>query len=257
MFISGTEPSEVSNRFSQLENPTNLTATKGIGNITLSWTSPGVPDAVDNTYLTNYFTKGYTEWAENYLNKRLSYNKNNIGNFGFAIYLTKGSSTKYLGWTQDTTYNINLRDYIGYTGAIVKSTYSIFKTNASSGATVSFDGTSTGGDETPNTPDDSSSNSSDYDVKMSGLTSSLKQGSTYSELGISAIEYIKYNKENIKSKVNNLSVSITSAKKVNGESVSTNTITNEKGNYKVTYKVTFSYKGNNITKTFTQSVMVY
>ena len=92
---------------------------------------------------------------------------------------------------------------------------------------------------------------------MSGLTSSLKQGSTYSELGISAIEYIKYNKENIKSKVNNLSVSITSAKKVNGESVSTNTITNEKGNYKVTYKVTFSYKGNNITKTFTQSVMVY
>ena len=31
----------------------------------------------------------------------------------------------------------------------------------------------------------------------------------------------------------------------------------EKGNYKVTYKVTFSYKGNNITKTFTQSVMVY
>lgn len=257
MFISGTEPSEVSNRFSQLSNPTNLTATKGIGNITLSWTSPGVPDAVDNTYLTNYFTKGYTEWAENYLNKRLSYNKNNIGNFGFAIYLTKGSSTKYLGWTQDTTYNINLRDYIGYTGAIVKSTYSIFKTNASSGATVSFDGTSTGGDETPNTPDDSSSNSSDYDVKMSGLTSSLKHGSTYSELGISAIEYIKYNKENIKSKVNNLSVSITSAKKVNGESVSTNTITNEKGNYKVEYKVTFSYKGNNITKTFTQSVMVY
>ena len=69
MFISGTEPSEVSNRFSQLENPTNLTATKGIGNITLSWTSPGVPDAVDNIYLTNYFTKGYTEWAENYLNK--------------------------------------------------------------------------------------------------------------------------------------------------------------------------------------------
>ena len=67
----------------------------------------------------------------------------------------------------------------------------------------------------------------------------------------------KYNKENIKSKVNNLSVSITSAKKLNGESVSTNTITNEKGNYKVTYKVTFSYKGNNITKTFTQSVMVY
>ena len=71
MFISGTEPSEVSNRFSQLENPTNLTASKGIGTITLSWTSPGTPDAIDNTYLTNYFTKGYTDWAQDYLNKRL------------------------------------------------------------------------------------------------------------------------------------------------------------------------------------------
>ena len=257
MFISGTEPSEVSNRFSQLENPTNLTVRKGIGNITLSWTSPGTPDAIDNTYLTNYFTKGYTDWAEDYLKKRLSYNKSNIGNFGFAIYLTNGNTTKYIGWTQDTTYTIDLSQYIGYTGATIKSTYSIFKSNASSGASVSFNDGSSTPDDKPNTPDNSSSNSSDYDVKLNGLTSSIKQGSTYNPLGISAIEYIKYNKENIKSEVNNLSISITSAKKLSGNSVSIKNITDEKGSYKIDYKVTFSYKGNNITKTFIQNIVVY
>lgn len=162
MFISGTEPSEVSNRFSQLENPTNLTASKGIGTITLSWTSPGTPDAIDNTYLTNYFTKGYTDWAQDYLNKRLSYNKSNIGEFGYAVYLTNGSNTKYIGWTDKTSYTVNLNEYAGYNGAIVKSTYSIFKSNASSGTSVSFYGEN----NTDNPSDSDESNSNDYSISV-------------------------------------------------------------------------------------------
>ena len=253
MFISGTEPSEVSNRFSQLENPTNLTASKGIGTITLSWTSPGTPDAIDNTYLTNYFTKGYTDWAQDYLNKRLSYNKSNIGNFGFAVYLTNGSSTKYIGWTDKTSYTVNLNEYVGYNGAIVKSTYSIFKSNASSGTSVSF----YGGNNTDSPSGSDESNSNDYSISVNGKTGSIKKGSTYNELGTSSIESIKYKGENIKSQVSNLQVSATSAKKAAGNSVSINNITDETGAYTINYKVTFTYKGNNITKTFIQSIAVY
>ena len=253
MFISGTEPSEVSNRFSQLENPTNLTASKGIGTITLSWTSPGTPDAIDNTYLTNYFTKGYTDWAQDYLNKRLSYNKSNIGEFGYAVYLTNGSNTKYIGWTDKTSYTVNLNEYAGYKGAIVKSTYSIFKSNASSGTSVSFYGEN----NTDNPSGSDESNSNDYSISVNGKTGSIKKGSTYNELGTSSIESIKYKGENIKSQVSNLQVSATSAKKVAGNSVSINNITDEIGAYTINYKVTFTYKGNNITKTFIQSIAVY
>ena len=253
MFISGTEPSEVSNRFSQLENPTNLTASKGIGTITLSWTSPGTPDAIDNTYLTNYFTKGYTDWAQDYLNKRLSYNKSNIGEFGYAVYLTNGSNTKYIGWTDKTSYTVNLNEYGGYNRAIVKSTYSIFKSNASSGTSVSFYGEN----NTDNPSGSDESNSNDYNISVNGKTGSIKKGSTYNELGTSSIESIKYKGENIKSQVSNLQVSATSAKKVAGNSVSINNITDEIGAYTINYKVTFTYKGNNITKTFIQSIAVY
>ena len=85
----------------------------------------------------------------------------------------------------------------------------------------------------------------------------VKKGSTYNELGTSSIESIKYKGENIKSQVSNLQVSATSAKKVTGNSVSINNITDEIGAYTINYKVTFTYKGNNITKTFIQSIAVY
>ena len=69
--------------------------------VTLSWVSPGTPNAVDQTYLTNYFNEGYSIWAEDYYNKRLSYNANNIGDFGFPVYLTSGTSSTYVGFIKD------------------------------------------------------------------------------------------------------------------------------------------------------------
>ena len=154
----------------------------------------------------------------------MSYNKSNIGEFGYAVYLTNGSNTKYIGWTDKTSYTVNLNEYAGYNGAIVKSTYSIFKSNASSGTSVSFYGEN----NTDNPSGSDESNSNDYSISVNGKTGSIKKGSTYNELGTSSIESIKYKGENIKSQVSNLQVSATSAKKVAGNSVSINNITDEK-----------------------------
>ena len=243
LFISGTEPSEVSNRFSKLNDPTNYTYSINGRTIELSWTSPGTPEAIDETYLTNYFNTGYTIWAQKYLDKRKSYNNNNIGNFGFAVYLTSGSSTTYVGWTQNTSMSIDLNKYSGYfDGVIIKSTYSKFKSNASDGIKILFDS------DTPI--------GTNYEVSMLGLTYSYKIGENYKELGTSYIDGITLNGSSILSSVTNLKVAATNVTKSSGKSISLSEITNEAGTYKVTYTITFTYNGVNTTKTKVQTVTV-
>ncbi len=246
LFINGTEPSETSTRFSKLSNPTNYTYSLNGRSLNLSWESPGTPDAISTDYLTNYFNTGYTIWAQKYLNKRISYNNSKIGKFGFQVYLTSGSSSTYVGWTENTNYTIDLNKYPGsYDGVIIKSAYSIFRSNASDGIKILFS-------SSPDTPV-----TNNYEVSMNGLSASLKVNDTYSVLGTSAIESITLNGTNIKSSVTNLKVGVTSITKNGaGTSISTSDITKEAGTYKVTYTITFTYNGVNTTKTKVQTVLV-
>ncbi len=131
-FKKGTAPSEVSTRFSKLENPTNLKATYDNGVTTLDWSSIPTPDAISNEYLTEYFNEGYTKWANKYLTNRINYNNNYIGSIGYNIYINNNGVLTDLGWTSSSTFNYN-----GYltnkTTFVVKSSYSIFKSNMSDG----------------------------------------------------------------------------------------------------------------------------
>lgn len=138
-FKAGTAPDSVSTRFSKLEDPTNLKASTidGTGLVTLSWTAAPTPDALNDAYLTEYFNNGYKTWAEKYLNLRKEYNSANIGSFGYDVYIKNGSSYTYLGFTTSPSYT--------YTGSIntettfmIKSAYSIFKSNASNGITTTL-----------------------------------------------------------------------------------------------------------------------
>ena len=95
------------------------------------------PDAVSDSWLDNYFKENYGVWAEKYLGKRKEYNTSTIGTFGYDIYVNNGSGYNYVGFSTSSTYT--------YTGTItnnttfmVKSTYSIFKSNASEGTTVTI-----------------------------------------------------------------------------------------------------------------------
>lgn len=136
-FKEGTVPDTESTRFSKLSAPTNIKAdyVSGTNIVTLTWNGIDTPDAVNDTFLDNYFKENYGVWAEKYLGKRKEYNSANIGNFGYDIYVNNGSGYNYVAFSTGTTYT--------YTGTItnnttfmVKSAYSIFKNNASDPITV-------------------------------------------------------------------------------------------------------------------------
>ena len=219
-FVKGTEPTTVSKRFSKLENVTNLTAESSNGETSLSWTAIKTPDAISSTYLTEYYTKAFTNETtrQTYLNQRLSYNSGNIGTIVYKIYSKDGETYNYIGQTQDTTYKTDSLD--GTNTYVVKSSYSIFSANASSGATVDVTATS------------------------SNISISLTSQSIYTQLGIKP-DYkalVKITKDGVN--VDNSNATIV----VNDSEVNYNV----KGSYTVSYTVTYKSK----VKTFNLNLTI-
>lgn len=135
-FIKGTEPTETSQRYSILANPTNGTY-EYVGNtITLKWDPIATPDAINTEYLTNHFNEYYGKFATKYYEKRLEYNTKNIGTLGYEIYLKDASGNlTYVGSTSSNSFVYNVSTGGEY-NFIIKSSYSIFKANKSSGLSI-------------------------------------------------------------------------------------------------------------------------
>ena len=159
LFRKGTEPSETSQRFAQLSNPTGLTATSNQNVVTIKWNAIKTPDAIDTSYLQDHFNKYYDNHAAAYLQKRLDYNSNNIGSLGYQVYVKNedGSETN-LGFTNGTSYTYTTSGTASNYTFIVKSAYSIFKCNMSSGQSVSVKVTPTVQPETTPNPDQNTDN---------------------------------------------------------------------------------------------------
>lgn len=243
MFISGSEPTETSTRFSKLTAPSNLNVIE-VGTVAhVTWTSPGLPSAIDKVYLESYFNSGYGKFAAKYYQQRLEYNEKNIGDFGFEVYLAKGSTTKYIGWTANENYDIDLSLYPGnWDSVIVKSAYSIFKTNASNTVSAYLE-----------------SHEDPVTINISISDATITNGASWTGSDKSAITSIKVNDEEITDYTATLSIS--TIKNSNNEEVSINTMREQNGNYKVTYQVTFKYEtteGNikQYTQPVTQNVTV-
>ena len=154
-FKKGTVPSEESFRFSQLENPTNLKANYLLGAVELSWEDIATPKAIDEAYLKEYFDEGYKPWSEKYYEERITYNANNIGTNGYHVYITVNGNTTDLGFTTNNkfTYTGLLSSKATFT---IKSAYSKFKNNMSSGVSVTVN------------PDGNSSSTGDVEITLNG-----------------------------------------------------------------------------------------
>lgn len=137
-FKKGTVPSSTSVRFAQLSNASNLKANTNGNTVELSWDKVSTPDAISTEYLTNYFESSnlYSIWKDKYLNQRLQYNEQNIGDVGYQVYMinSAGVSTD-LGFTTSNhfTYTTDLSNPVTF---VVKTSYSKFKANMSSGINV-------------------------------------------------------------------------------------------------------------------------
>ena len=136
LFKKGTEPSEISDRFSQLANPTGGEADVNGTQITISWNGISTPNAISTSYLQSYFDEHYGQFASIYLKKRYDYNDKNIGSLGYQVYLNTESGLQLLGYTQNS-YFVYTAPSSGNYNFTVKSAYSIFNTNASNGITIS------------------------------------------------------------------------------------------------------------------------
>lgn len=138
-FKKGTQPTEVSERFAQLDNVTNLKATTGSNSITLSWKYT-TPKILDQSYLKEYFSQSvFGNGGTAQLNARLAYNQNTLGGQGFGIYVkTSSGDMTRVAYTTDTTYTLNTSNFNDKNlTIIVKAEYANYKANASSGTQVS------------------------------------------------------------------------------------------------------------------------
>lgn len=135
-FKKGTEPTEVSSRFAQLPNPGNLTYTSVGNQIRLSWSEIDTPEAIDKEYLQGYFNTNYKRWATKYYQRRLDYNDSYIGILEYEVYVknSDGSMTS-LGRTTSNNFTVTLTNAQSAT-YVVKSEYSKFPANSSSGAQI-------------------------------------------------------------------------------------------------------------------------
>lgn len=164
LYIKGYEPSEVSSRFDTLENPTNGKSTFNGNTVTISWDAIKTPDAISTDYLEKiYNDESYWQFYEKYKSKyyqsRIEYNNANIGNIGYQVYLKDSTGNLIsLGYTSNTTYTYTAQVPASEYTFVVKSAYSIYKANMSTGLEIKvqtiIDGNigNTGGPDT-NIPD--------------------------------------------------------------------------------------------------------
>ena len=137
VFKEGTEPTEVSTRFSKLKAPSNGNYSFDGKSIKLTWSGIGIPDAINPTYLQDYFNKAYSAGAYRYYEARLAYNNSYVGNIGYNVYQKNSDgSLTFIGRTESTDYTIS-NPAGGKVSYVIKSAYSLFTANASDGLEIS------------------------------------------------------------------------------------------------------------------------
>lgn len=133
LFKVGTEPTDVSPRFAQLTNPTGLNITSNAPNVNLTWTAVSAPITITDEYLETI-----KDQQDKYLGIRASYDASVLGTIGYNIYLKdSGGALTWLGYTNNNSYTYKPSSS-GTLTFVVKTAYSIFKRNESSGAQITL-----------------------------------------------------------------------------------------------------------------------
>ncbi len=138
LFIKGTEPTTVSERFAKLSNVSNLKASTVGNKIVLNWDQVETPRINTASYLKSYYSKLFLN--ESYLNAHvnniITYNNNNIGEIGYNVYKKNANGDlELLDFVTTNKYEIDIKESGEYT-FVVKTAYSIFKNNMSDGSEV-------------------------------------------------------------------------------------------------------------------------
>jgi len=240
-FVRGTQPTEVSERYATLNEITDVKVTnnnKNSATITWKYTTPKV---LTESYLKEYFNNSvYGNQKDSYYNKRLTYNKDTLGEVGFGIYKQETNGTLTL-ITFVTENKYTLEGY-GDTTIVIKAEHQKFKSNASAGTKVSV--------SLGNAP------LSKLMVTLNGLAIISTKVGTYEEQGLKSIQYITTTEGSIDvtktAKIKyQISANSTLKEFTTAKELETYVNSLEAGKYKITYVVSYLNQEETRTRTVT------
>ena len=230
LFKKGTEPTEVSKRFSAPEAPTSLNASANKGVITLTWEASPTPWGLDQQNANALGAELFgNETQRNYfVNSYLNYNQNVLGSLLYKIYYKNSDgSLSLIATSQENKTSFKIQSTDASQTYVVKAGY----TNS---------GIESDGAEVTYKLDDS-----DFIItsELNGKeTMSLKVGETFKDPSVSVTE----NGIDVTSKAT-ITTKITQASK------EVETIDTSKEG---TYTITYSVKYKDYTDTHTRTVVI-
>lgn len=171
-FKKGTQPTEVSDRYTKLDKVSNLQSTKTLEGYKLSWNWK-VPNNLNPEYLSKYFSNSvFGNESAKYLKQRIDYNTNTLGGNGFGIYeKTKSGTLKLIDFTKENEYTYKPTTS-GKITLVVKAEYQSFKDNSSDPVEVEIE------------IDSKMFNTDKIEVKLNGSNSLSVAKGTYKDEGI-------------------------------------------------------------------------
>ena len=131
-FVRGTQPTEISERYSQLNDIENVQ----INNATITWQYT-TPTTLTDEYLDKYFSQSvFSNSKDKLIEKRKKYNSETLGNIVFGIYKENSDGTlQLITYTSEQSYTYNGTESATL---IIKAEHSNFKNNASAGTKVTL-----------------------------------------------------------------------------------------------------------------------
>ena len=245
-FASGTEPTDESARFQQLNDVTNLKASNTANGVKLTWEHKA-PEVVTEEYLKKYFSQSvFGNSTDHFVQERIAYNKDTLGGLGYGIYLkTSTGETKKIAFTPDKSYTYT-SNVSGNVTFIVKTEYGKFGSNASNG--VSVNATVTG---VAPVEDDTDNLSKKLSVTLNGNKNiELSIGESYNEAGIT----VTYDKKDVSSQPTTVITYSVDGKTCNSLSEIENVVNSIKEAKDVTIRYHVQYTPEDSDKAITKDV---
>ena len=244
-FKRGTQPTEVSERFKQLDDITNSNVQVTGNTATITW-SYNTPKALSDEYLNNYFSQSiFKKSKDSLIKSRKEYNTTTLGEIGFGIYKQSTDGTlELIGFTKETSY---VYKGTSPTTLVIKAEHQNFKTNASTGVKLNIKLKT----DTPiETPDDDENNTPGPNITLSATINGTVNISTtvgnYIESGIKNVYYGNSTVTNIATIKYQLINGTKLTEYTTKKDLETAVNKLSAGNYKICYII--SYNGKQIIK---------
>jgi penicillin-binding protein 1A len=222
-FKRGTEPTEISPKYRQLPNPTNVDINVIDNKVKLTWNHV----TVQNT-ITEEFIKMLGIHKDKYLNSLQQNDLATLGNLGYNVYLKMNNDLILLGWTANNEYT-HYPSTTGNLTYVIKTSYSLYQNSKSSGSEITLS-------SNPYVPL--------LEVSLlGGTTIDLNVGDTYTEQGVLVMD-------NLVNVTNDASISKTTTRMSDNHVIPNNKIdTSQPENFTIKYTITYKGEQYILTRT--------